>query len=158
MPLVSRLFIKTGVVWLLLSILLIAFIHLPGTGISRMWMPVFYHMLMVGWVTQIIFGVAIWMFPGDRSGRVKGAGPNKTKGNVVVHYVVYALLNAGLLMRVILEPAAGGFAPSFLSGMIGGTVSAWISYMLAVSGGLQLIAFIGFAHQIWPRIRGKRHA
>ena len=26
-------------------------------------LPVFYHLLMVGWVTQLICGVALWMFP-----------------------------------------------------------------------------------------------
>jgi hypothetical protein len=25
--------------------------------------PIFFHFFMVGWVTQMIFGVAFWMFP-----------------------------------------------------------------------------------------------
>ncbi|MEZ4764755.1 MAG: hypothetical protein R3C26_16735, partial [Calditrichia bacterium] len=67
MPPVSRWFIKSGMIYFMFSLMLAV-----GTALNRVLsfsdvltfaQPVFYHMLMVGWITQIIFGVSIWMFP-----------------------------------------------------------------------------------------------
>ncbi|HYW35954.1 MAG TPA: hypothetical protein VE868_11140 [Balneolaceae bacterium] len=33
-------------------------IHFPAMQ------PLFWHLLMLGWISQIIFGVSMWMFPG----------------------------------------------------------------------------------------------
>lgn len=51
---------------------------------------------MVGWVTQMIFGVIYWMFP-----IITRAQP---RGNERLGWAVYILLNVGLLLRVIYEP------------------------------------------------------
>ncbi len=169
MPAISRLFLKTGIVYLVLSLLLYLAMQMPGSGVGTLWRPVFYHMLMVGWITQVIFGVAIWMFPRvdtPRRGSGRGPGPaDGTKGSMAVHYTTYALLNAGMLLRWISEPwldgawrfpeglaRLPGIAPEFLTAAMN-QISAWI---LLASGLMQLGAFLLFTHQIWPRIRGKK--
>jgi len=165
MPAISRLFLKTGIVYLVLSLLLYLAMQMPGFGLGTLWRPVFYHMLMVGWITQVIFGVAIWMFPRVEA-PATGSGPAAgTKGSMAGHYATYALLNIGLLLRWISEPwldgawrfpeglaRLPGVAPEFLTTAMN-QVSVWI---LLLSGLMQLGAFLLFTRQIWPRIRGKR--
>ena len=169
MPFISRLFLKTGVIYLILSMMLFLAIQIPGSGFSRVWLPVFYHMLMVGWVTQIIFGVAIWMFPGIPVTRTDRRGPGSkapdtgkklpTKGSLPVHYTVYVLLNVGLLLRWMFEPIVdGGLAATGLSVPPGHPLHTAAALFLPLSGLLQVLAFGGFAWQIWPRVRGKRNA
>jgi hypothetical protein len=165
MPAISRLFLKTGIVYLVLSLLLFLLMQMPGSGFGLPWRPVFYHMLMVGWITQVIFGVAIWMFPRvDVHGRGSGLAEG-TKGSMTAHYSTFALLNIGLLLRWLSEPILDGawrlpegyarlpgFDPEFLTASMS-HISVWI---LLASGLMQLGAFLLFAHQIWPRIREKK--
>ncbi len=66
--------------------------------------PVYYHLLLVGWVTQLILGVAIWMFP-----MFSQAHP---RGNVKLTWATYFLLNLGLLLRVVGKPLDGMYAGS----------------------------------------------
>jgi hypothetical protein len=65
--------------------------------------PVYFHLHMVGWVTQTIFGVASWMFP--------RFSPDKPRGSEHLAFVTYASLNAGLISRAIAEPMLV-FAPA----------------------------------------------
>src|SRR5690606_26653848 len=58
--------------------------------------PAFFHLIMVGWVTQMIFGVVFWMFP-----IVTRARP---RGSERLGWATYVLLNVGLLLRVFSEP------------------------------------------------------
>jgi len=63
----ARYFIRTALVCLLAASSVGAVVLLDqGLSVdSRIaaLLPVFYHLLMVGWVTQLICGVALWMFP-----------------------------------------------------------------------------------------------
>lgn len=52
---------------------------------------------MVGWVTQMIIGVAFWMFPKYTRER--------PRGSEALAWITYVLLNVGLLLRAIAEPA-----------------------------------------------------
>ena len=63
--------------------------------------PVTIHLLVVGWVTGMIFGVAYWMFPKFSTEQPRGAN-----GLAVASFV---LLNLGLLLRVVGEPMAVGW-------------------------------------------------
>lgn len=148
MPKISRLFLKTGIVYLVVSILLFLMMQVPEYGLSQLWRPVFYHMLMVGWITQVIFGVAIWMFPRMMAESRDSRQRLGTKGSMAGYYTVYALLNIGLLLRWVFEPMLDG-----VFGIHGMPVFA--KWMLPLSGLLQLAAFSLFAWQLWPRIRGK---
>ena len=129
MPSLSRAFIRAGLFWLLLGCLVGVLLGAePGLAPIRVaWI----HMLVVGWLTQLIFGVAYWMFP-----RHSAQTP---RGDERLGWMSFGLLNAGLLCRVVGEPwqASQGDA-------------AWL---LALSALLQLGAALGFVINTWPRIR-----
>ncbi|MCS6825747.1 MAG: hypothetical protein NZ553_03950, partial [Caldilinea sp.] len=66
MPPITRLFVKTSLVYLIASFGVGLFLALrplvalpaPVNGLT----PVYFHLFMVGWVMQLIVGVAYWMF------------------------------------------------------------------------------------------------
>jgi len=66
-PALTRWFIKSALVYLTVSLLV--GVALTARGAVRLptvvdaLMPVYLHLFMIGWVTQMIFGVAYWMFP-----------------------------------------------------------------------------------------------
>ena len=139
MPYLSRWFVKAGMVYFLAALLLGWLLVMPGA--TERWpglvtlSPVYFHLFMVGWVTQLIFGVAFWMFP--RYSREK---PRGNEGWVVL---TFWMLNGGLLLRVVAEPLRG-WRPE--------PVWAW---MLAVSAWLQWLAGIVFVLYLWPRVKEK---
>jgi len=95
--------------------------------------PVYFHLLMVGWVTQLIFGVGYWMFPKESSTRPRGSER--------LGWAAYALLNGGLLLRVVGEPwlsIGAGTLPRLL---------------VAASAIFQLAAGWAFVANTWRRIR-----
>jgi len=94
--------------------------------------PVYFHLLMVGWVTQLIFGVVYWMFP-----RYSKEHP---RGNERLAWATYGLLNAGLVLRVVGEPLAG----------LGQAAGA---PLLALSAVLQLSAGWAFVVNTWGRVK-----
>ncbi len=139
MPLLSRYFIKAGIISFVFSLLLI--MTMQARPIFQLWdgflyfQPVFYHTLLVGWITQIIIGVSIWMFP-----RHTRENP---RGSDSLGWIVFIALNLGLLLRIIGEPwqmMESVFLPKTL---------------LAVSAFLQVLAAIGYIFLIWPRVKGK---
>ena len=102
MPTLSRWFIKTGLVYFVVG-LLMATIMLaqPLFGWSsrlQLLRPVYLHFLFIGWVTQIIMGVGYWMFP-----RLSRTQP---RGSERIGWAVFILLNMGLLLRAVGEPLA----------------------------------------------------
>src|SRR5512141_2820877 len=58
--------------------------------------PVYIHLLVVGWLTQLVYGVIYWMFPIIRKDNMRGDSRPA--------WAVFVLLNAGLILRVICEP------------------------------------------------------
>ena len=95
--------------------------------------PVYFHLLMVGWVTQLIFGVALWMFP-----KFSAAQP---RGNERLGWATFWLLNVGLLLRVVGEPLVV-LRPETAAGLV-----------VALSAILQWLAGMGFVLNTWPRVR-----
>jgi hypothetical protein len=95
--------------------------------------PIYFHLLMVGWVTQLIFGVVFWMFP-----KQSAAQP---RGNERLGWVTLGLLNAGLLLRVISEPWQS-LAPGSLPGLL-----------LVLSAGMQWLAGLIFVGNTWSRVK-----
>jgi len=138
MPFLTRLFVKTALVYFIAALvvgLLVAarpVLGLPAfvAGLS----PVYFHLLMVGWVTQLILGVAHWMFP--------KYSREEPRGHDWLTWTIYALLNSGLLLRVIAEPARTVSA-----------ASAW-GWLLALSALLQWLAGMAFVANLWPRVKG----
>jgi heme/copper-type cytochrome/quinol oxidase subunit 1 len=103
---------------------------LSATWGSLLW-PTYVHLLVVGWLTQLIFGVTFWLFP-----RHSPAAPH---GSERLGWVSYWTLNAGLLLRVIGEPARA------LGAQMGG--------VLVLSALLQLTAGWAFVVNTWPRVK-----
>lgn len=138
MPTLTRWFVKTAMIYLALSLLLgmgVAYNPLSGSGGFTGLFPVYLHLLVFGWLTQLIFGVAYWMFPKYARGPARGS---ETLG-----WMTYLLFNIGLLMR-----AAGELVQQRPP------QSIW-AWMLVVSALLQWLAVMLFIINIWPRVRGK---
>lgn len=140
MPAISRLLIRTGAAYLVAGMACGVLAVLPADllpAASRRGLSmVAVHLLAVGWITQLIFGVALWMFP--RPGRPRSL-PDRP-----LDRWAWALLNAGLLSRLAVEPG-WTVAP-------GGTAWRWA---LLVSAAAQWAAVLYFAARLWPRVRSR---
>lgn len=135
MPFISRLFIKTGMIFFALSLVTGLLLEL-GVGMVAQFRFIFWHMVMLGWITQIIIGVSLWMFPGRRK--------SETIRDNLNAYITYFGLNFGLLMRLIAEPQSV-FYPSDV-----------FSVMILMSALLQALAVIFYVREMWPRLGDKR--
>ena len=137
MPLLARLHIKTGLVYFVFALLLGTLLALRPilklpAGLSA-FQPVYLHLLMVGWVTQLIIGVVYWMFP-------KYSKENP-RGSERLGWWVYGLLNVGLVLRLFGEPL------NVLAGELN------VGWLLALSAVLQMLAGWGFIANTWPRVK-----
>lgn len=137
MPSLTRWYIKTGIVYLIAALLLALVLAWPNADnlppFIRFMNPVYFHLFLVGWVTQMIFGVIYWMFP-----IITRARP---RGPEWLGWASFILLNAGLLLRVVGEPLTG-IRPE-----------ARFGWLLAVSALLQWLAAVIFVILAWPRIK-----
>ncbi len=136
MPLLVRVYIKSSLSWLALSVLLAALIFSGQIREGPLLTPIYYHMFMVGWLTQLVFGVAWWMFP--------VLSRERPRGSDTAGWTVYGFLNSGLIIRVLCEPAQV-LNPD--------TVLMWL---LIVSAFLQMIAGWLFAWNMWPRVKAPK--
>lgn len=135
MPTLTRFYIKSSLACLILAVITGLGLKIGAGSPSYLLplTPVYYHLFMVGWVTQLIFGVSFWMFP--RYTR------EKPRGNETLAWVTFFLLNAGLLLRVISEPLFTSY-PS----------TSWAA-ALVMSGILQWAAGLGYVIHIWNRVK-----
>lgn len=132
MPLLTRLFIKTAMACLALALVLGI---LLASGITNGLFPVYIHLLVFGWLTQLIFGVVFWMFP--------KYSVEKPRGSETLGWWTYALLNIGLLVRAIAEPIQSTRPNPF-----GG-------WLLVISAVLQFMAGLLFVVNSWGRVKEK---
>ena len=139
MPTLTRWYLKSALVWLAAAGIVGAaaalspLLRLPPVLTALR--PVYVHVLMVGWVTQLIFGIAHWMFP-------KPAAARAERGERL-GWLTWLALNGGLALRVVAEPVAAGHP---------GGAAAWF---LALSAVLQLLAGWLFVAATWPRVRSR---
>lgn len=137
MPKLTRWFVRASLVYLAVSLVLGVLLaakplfDLPPyvSGLT----PVFYHLFMVGWLTQLIFGVMHWMFP--------KASSEQPRGSENIVWFVFIALNFGLVLRAVAEPLI-----STQAGFI------W-NRMLAISASLQWAAGLSFVINTWPRVK-----
>jgi hypothetical protein len=90
---------------------------------------------MLGWLTQLIFGVVFWMFPKHSA--------ETPRGSEALGWWTYTLLNIGLLLRVFAEPI-NSIRPSSFFG--------WILVLSAV---IQFTAGLLFVINSWGRVKEK---
>lgn len=137
MPTLSRWFIKIGmlyfVVGLTMGAVLLAQPVMGWSSSLQALRPVYLHLLFIGWVTQLIMGVGYWMLP--------KYSKEKPRGSERLGWAVLIMLNAGLVLRSIGEPAMT-LAPQ-----------AGLGWMLAVASLLLLLAGWGFILNTWGRVR-----
>ncbi len=136
MPLLTRWLVKTSFVYLglaLLAGLLLAVQSLFNSSILGGLFPVYIHLLVFGWITQLIFGVVNWMFP--------VYSKEKPRAHESLGWGMYILLNTGLLLRGVAEPVHAA-APN--------VIAAWTLVLSAV---LQLLAGVAFVVNSWGRVR-----
>jgi hypothetical protein len=139
MPPLTRLFIKTAFAYLVIALLAALFltaspfVKLPP--VIAMLNPVYYHLFLVGWITQLIIGVAYWMFPRFT--------PSQPRGFAQLAWVTYLFLNLGLILRVVAEPA---------NAVQPGPVWGWL---LAVAAWCQGLGGLALVLNTWPRIKEK---
>jgi heme/copper-type cytochrome/quinol oxidase subunit 1 len=137
MPPLTRWYIRTALAYFVAALaigaglMLRLVIDLP-TAVAAL-QPVYFHLLMVGWVTQLIFGVVFWMFP-----KLSAEHP---RGSEALGWATYWLLNAGLLLRAVGEP---------LVAIQPGAGPGWL---LAGSAVLQLLAGLAFIANTWARVK-----
>jgi hypothetical protein len=135
MPPLTRWMIKTSLIYFLLGLTLAGeqALRAFGTLPALFGLPTMLHVLVVGWITQLIFGVVFWMFPKYSS--------ESPRGNEKLMWVAYFALNLGLLLRLTGEPWFT-LAPSTFSGGL-----------LAASAAFQWLAGILFVILTWPRVK-----
>lgn len=137
MPKSTRWMIKAGFFYLAAGVILAGMNDiLPGfSGFPLL--AVYWHMIVMGWITQVIMGVSIWMFPGRR----RGKGIKES----VLPWLVLGLLNSGLILRFAFEPFAadaGGSRP--------------VEYGLILSALMQTASVAVYLAEMWPRVQLKK--
>lgn len=137
MPTLSRWFIKLGMIYFVLGLLMgAAILAQPVMGWTarvHAFRPLYLHFLFIGWVTQIIMGVGYWMFP--------KYSKDNPRGSEKLGWAVLILLNAGMVFRTIGEPGMV-LAPE-----------ADLGWTLAAASTCLLLAGWGFIFNTWGRIR-----
>jgi heme/copper-type cytochrome/quinol oxidase subunit 1 len=134
-PLV-RLYVKTSFVFLLLGLVLGGYVtfqvNLRGRGVPWPLITAHVHVLLVGFLLTLVFGVATWMFP--RPAR------DDARYRPGLAWLVYWLLTASTAIRAL--------------GELGAAMAGSRSSPLAALGGLgQLAAAIVFVANMWTRVR-----
>jgi heme/copper-type cytochrome/quinol oxidase subunit 1 len=129
-PKLSRWFIRTAMIYLLAS-LVAGVLQMTSPSLGALLWPVYLHLFVLGWLTQLIFGVAFWMFP-----RRLAKAPH---GSQRLGWTTYWLLNAGLILRAVGEPAL--------------TLGARTGWVLVIAALLQLGAGWTFVFNTWPRVK-----
>lgn len=134
MPTLTRWLVKAALVWLVAALVLGVAMQLPLAArfppLRTAW-PTYLHLLTVGWLTQLIIGVALWLFPKHSAARPRGSER--------LGWVTFVFLNLGLLLRALGEPGRG--------------VGYDTRVPLSISAVAQLVAVGAFVLNVWPRVR-----
>lgn len=140
MPTLTRWYIKTAMVYLALALaagILLAAQQVWAYALPSITvLPVYIHLLVVGWLTLLILGVAHWMFP--------KYSIDLPRGNQALAWASFILLNAGLALRVISEPA--------MSVVKEPSRPVW-GVMLVIAAILQWLGGMTFVANTWARVK-----
>jgi hypothetical protein len=95
--------------------------------------PVYIHLLVVGWLTQLIYGVIYWMFP--------IISKTDMRGNARLAWTAWIALNLGMILRAVCEPWR-----AITANPVNGVG-------LVASAVLQVVAAYLVVMVCWPRVR-----
>jgi hypothetical protein len=158
MPATSRMFIKGSVVYLSIGALLGAILlinrWLPLGPQVPLLKPSHVVILVSGWLTQLILGVAWWLFPPlDIGLRPNAPAPARRgqdqRGSEPLLWATFVLLNTGILLQAIFSP------------LYGWTQLGFFDFLSGISGLFLLAAAVAFVVNMWRRVRelrGRRSA
>ncbi len=133
MPTLTRWFLRAAMLYLVAALGLGIFMALPGSPVMfGPWFAPYIHLLVLGWATQMIFGVAMWMFPRKK--------PLDLIATPWLEWLCFWTLNAGLVLRAVAEP------------VVAQRRSEAAADALIVSAALQLVAVLAFVVLVWPRV------
>ncbi|MCS7266069.1 MAG: cbb3-type cytochrome c oxidase subunit I [Armatimonadetes bacterium] len=130
----ARRYVRTSLVFAAISVLL--GMHMIAQRFSDKpqplrWLPTAHgHLFLVGFVTMMIMGVAIWMFPRPKSARY----------SPLISEICYWLITFGTAVR-----ATGEIVASYSK------LKFWL-WLSAIGGIAQSIAILLFIANIWTRI------
>lgn len=135
MPLLTRWFIKTSLLYLIISLGIAVWIATEAVGAQYTGglSAVFFHFFLVGWVTQIIIGIAYWFLP-----KYSRERPRRSER---MAWAVYWLLNIGLILRGMAEP-------NFIERQ-----DQYWGYLLVLSAIFQWLAGLFFVINSWGRVK-----
>lgn len=139
MPLLTRVWIKSALVYFILALLLGILLALDSAKLVQLPLqglfPSYVHFITIGWITQLIMGVVFWMFPKftqEKPRRSDWAG-----------WVSLISLNLGLVLRLIGEPLYATLH------------TRWAGWMMAIAALLLLIGGTAFVVNTWGRVKEK---
>ena len=136
MPTLTRWFLRAAMLNLVAALAVGLWLVAPWSHeASPGWRMVYVHLLVMGWATQMIFGVAYWMFPRKQ--------PLDLAAFDGVGWTCFAAMNLGLALRAWAEPVQA-VAPSRAAAL-----------GLLLAAGLQLLSILAFVVQGWPRVSAK---
>jgi hypothetical protein len=130
--------VRAALIWLAIGFtfgaLMLADSSVPGNW--RFWFaPTHGHVLFVGWFLQFAVGIAYWLLPRKRTD-VAPLGYNERTA-----FLSFILLNTGLVIRVVAEPAPRiGYLPNL------------VDLMLVVSAITHIGAIGIIVVQLWNRV------
>jgi hypothetical protein len=145
MPRESRIFVKTGLLYLALTFAfggVLLTLEVVGKPLPHTFAIEHAHFGAVGWLVNTVIGIAWWMLPLNRE-RFPSTQGRYPSGIV---YGCFILLNGGLALRLIAEPRYE------LHG--GSSFAAACLLVAAVALPLSLAVFVIVA---WQRVRGPSH-
>jgi hypothetical protein len=141
MPHQSRLFVKAGLLYLVVTFgvggALLLF-EAAGRPLPYVIGVEHAHLGEVGWLVNIVIGIALWMLPLNRERFPETSGRYPSR----LVYACFALLNGGLILRLIAEPwfQLGGGQPA-------------AALVLALAALAQPAAIAVFVYIAWQRVR-----
>lgn len=137
MPKLTRLYIKSSLIYFIGALILGFMLSIRNIwNLPTFWgtlNPVYIHLFLLGWVSQLIFGVVHWMFP--------KFSKDKPRGSEILSWMTFVLINIGLILRIVSEPLSGS-----------NPKSVW-GWLLAASAVFQWAAGVSFVVNTWGRIK-----
>jgi hypothetical protein len=149
-PITSRFFVKASVLYFCLGAILGALMYVNRSIPLGSWVGyvrvIHVQVLIVGWLTQLILGVAWWLFPPLKIGlRAEAPLPVRRgqtqRGSEPLFWVTFACLNAGILLSALFDP------------LYTWTKIGFFRFLVGLSGLLLLLAAIAFVLNMWGRVR-----
>jgi hypothetical protein len=150
MPTTARAFVKASIIYLSLGALLGAMLLINrwislGSAISALRIS-HIEFLIVGWLTQLILGVAWWLFPPLVIGlRADAPGPIRhgqaQRGSEPLFWATFVCLNTGILLQAVFGP------------LYSWTKVGFFSVLAGISGLFLLAAAVTFVANTWGRVR-----